>query len=107
MKSRDNRNVRSFVAYYHESRTHLSLAKASPEPRPVNLSKQGAVIAIPQVGGLHHRYEVRDAAPGPRGAFGGRNAALVMSVANATEDCSSHWNSHIPDNCDSRTRLIT
>jgi transposase InsO family protein len=29
------RHVKSFVAYYHESRTHLSLAKNTPESRPV------------------------------------------------------------------------
>ena len=26
----------SFLAYYHESRTYLSLAKDAPEPRPVH-----------------------------------------------------------------------
>ena len=51
------RHVKSFLAYYHESRTHLSLAKDTPEPRPVHPPELGAVIAIPQVGGLHHRYE--------------------------------------------------
>ena len=30
------RHVKSFLAYYHESRTHLSLAKDTPEPRPVH-----------------------------------------------------------------------
>jgi hypothetical protein len=30
-----HRHVRCFLAYYHESRTHLSLAKNAPEPRPV------------------------------------------------------------------------
>ena len=30
------RHVKSFLAYYHESRTHLSLAKDPPEPRPVH-----------------------------------------------------------------------
>ena len=29
------RHVKSFLAYYHESRTHLSLAKDAPEPRNV------------------------------------------------------------------------
>jgi hypothetical protein len=52
------RHVKSFLAYYHESRTHLSLAKDAPEPPPLEL---GAVVAIPQVGGLHHRYERRAA----------------------------------------------
>lgn len=53
------RHVKSFLAYYHESRTHLSLAKDTPEPRPVHAPERGAVVAIPQVGGLHHRYERR------------------------------------------------
>ena len=43
------------------SRTHLSLNKDAPEPRPVQATKLGDVIAIPQVGGLHHRYERRAA----------------------------------------------
>jgi transposase InsO family protein len=55
------RHVKSFLAYYHESRTHLSLAKDSPEPRPVHPLELGAVVAIRQVGGLHHRYERRAA----------------------------------------------
>ena len=55
------RHLKSFLAYYHESRTHLSLAKDSPEPRQVHPSECGAVVAIPQVGGLHHRYERRAA----------------------------------------------
>ena len=48
-----DRHVRSFLAYYHESRTHLSLAKDAPEPRPVHSPERGTVVAIPQVGGLH------------------------------------------------------
>src|SRR4030088_2597715 len=55
------RHVKSFLAFYHESRTHLSLAKDPPEPRPVHQLELGAVVAIPQVGGLHHRYERRAA----------------------------------------------
>jgi putative transposase len=55
------RHVKSFLAYYHESRTHLSLAKDSPEPRRVQSAECRAVVAIPQVGGLHHRYERRAA----------------------------------------------
>jgi transposase InsO family protein len=55
------RHVRSFLAYYHASRTHLSLAKDPPEPRSVQPLESGAVVAIPQVGGLHHRYERRAA----------------------------------------------
>src|ERR1700737_276418 len=55
------RHVKLFLAYYHESRTHLSLAKDPPEPTPVHPPELGAVVAIPQVGGLHHRYERRAA----------------------------------------------
>src|SRR6266487_5341546 len=55
------RHVKSFVTYYHESRTHLSLGKDSPESRAVQSPELGRVVAIPQVGGLHHRYERRAA----------------------------------------------
>jgi putative transposase len=55
------RHLKSFLSYYHESRTHLSLAKDTPTARPVQPPDLGAVIAIPQVGGLHHRYERRAA----------------------------------------------
>jgi putative transposase len=37
--------------------THLSLDKDRPDSRPIMPSKIGKVVAIPQVGGLHHRYE--------------------------------------------------
>jgi len=55
------RHLQPFITYYHESRTHLSLAKDTPGPRPVQPPELGAVVAIPQVGGLHHRYERRAA----------------------------------------------
>ena len=50
-----------YLAYYHRSRTHLSLAKGSPHPRPIAPLPLGRVVAIPQVGGLHHRYDRRAA----------------------------------------------
>jgi hypothetical protein len=46
-----------FFDYYHGSRPHLSLAKNSPEPRPIEAPDRGRVITLPQVGGLHHRYQ--------------------------------------------------
>jgi transposase InsO family protein len=46
-----------YLVYYHQSRTHLSLAKDSPHPRPIAPPTLGRVVAIPQVGGLHHRYD--------------------------------------------------
>jgi putative transposase len=50
-----------YLAYYHRSRTHLSLDKDAPESREVQPPKQGEVVEIPEVGGLHHRYERRAA----------------------------------------------
>jgi transposase InsO family protein len=50
-----------YLAYYHHSRTHLSLAKDSPQPRPIAPPTLGPVIAIPQVGGLHYHYDRRAA----------------------------------------------
>jgi len=47
----------SYLHYYHHSRTHLSLAKDCPDPRPIRPPSHGKMIAIAQVGGLHHRYE--------------------------------------------------
>src|SRR5437879_13095736 len=55
------RTLNSYFDYYHRSRTHLSLGKDSPEPRPIQPPKMGSVVAVPQVGGLHHRYERRAA----------------------------------------------
>ena len=46
----------AYFEYYHESRTHLSLDRNAPTPRQVKHPAIGRVIAIPQVGGLHHRY---------------------------------------------------
>ncbi len=54
-------HLKSFINYYHRSRTHLALAKDSPEPRPIQTADAGRIIAIPQVRGLHHRYERRTA----------------------------------------------
>ena len=55
------RRLRSYLRNYHGSRTHLALEKDPPEPRAVEPPERGAVVALPQVGGLHHRY-VRRAA---------------------------------------------
>jgi hypothetical protein len=55
------RHMKSFVPYDHESTTHLWLANDTPEPLPAHPLELGPVVAIPQVGGLHHRYEWRAA----------------------------------------------
>jgi putative transposase len=51
------RVLASYVAYYMRSRTHLALAKDSPLPRAVYAPSSGRIVATPEVGGLHHRYE--------------------------------------------------
>jgi len=58
------RLVRSYINHYHEDRCHLGLGKDTPNgrsvtPRPSSTAK---VVALPRVGGLHYRYEWRDAA---------------------------------------------
>jgi transposase InsO family protein len=56
------RHLKFFMEYYyHGTRTHLSLAKDTPESRSVQQPGSGRVVAVPQVGGLHHRYERRAA----------------------------------------------
>ena len=53
--------IENYLGYYHRSRTHLGLDKDAPEPRPVQGADAGEIVAFPQVGGLHHRYERRAA----------------------------------------------
>ena len=55
------RTLLLYFTYYHGARTHLSLGKDAPDTRPVHPTTLGRVIAILQVGGLHHRYERRAA----------------------------------------------
>ena len=50
-----------YVAYYHGSRTHLSLDKDAPTSRRIQDVVEGRVVAFPEVGGLHNRYERRAA----------------------------------------------
>src|SRR6266481_6981230 len=55
------RRLRSYLRYYHGSRTHLALEKDAPQPRAVEPPDLGRVVAVPHIGGIHHRY-VRRAA---------------------------------------------
>ncbi len=45
-----------YFDYYHHSRTHNALDNNAPFPRVVEPPERKRVVAIPQVGGLHHRY---------------------------------------------------
>jgi putative transposase len=51
----------SYFQYHHGARTHLSLNKNCPQPRRIQQPSAGEIIAFPEVGGLHHRYERRAA----------------------------------------------
>jgi len=50
-----------YCSYHERSRTHLSLDKDTPIPRPITPPGDGTTVGIPEVGGLHHRYERRAA----------------------------------------------
>ena len=56
------RLVFDYVAYCNDDRCHLSVEKDAPMPRPVMArpSANATVVALPRVGGIHHRYEWRD-----------------------------------------------
>jgi putative transposase len=56
-----HRILARYVSYYHGARTHLALQKDAPDGRPIERAEVGRVVALPEVGGLHHRY-VRQAA---------------------------------------------
>jgi hypothetical protein len=51
------RVLKSYFEYYNQYRTHLALEMDSPAGRPIQPPEHGKVVSIPQVGGLHHRYE--------------------------------------------------
>ena len=54
----------SFFDYYHYDITQYGLGKDTPVERPVQPrpAKGTKVIELPRVGGLHHRYEWKEAA---------------------------------------------
>ena len=56
------RILTDYLSYYHQHRTHRSLAQDCPEARAVEPPELGKIIELPMVGGLHHRYARRAAA---------------------------------------------
>lgn len=54
------RLLAEYVSYYHEDRTHLGLMKGTPAGREAEkISSAGCqVVAMPRLGGLHHRYDL-------------------------------------------------
>jgi putative transposase len=55
------RILKGYFEYYERSRTHLALEKDAPGWRAVEPPSFGTIIELPQVGGLHYRYERRAA----------------------------------------------
>jgi len=49
-----HRLLAAYQNYYNTARTHLGIAKDPPDHRPIQAL--GAIIAVPVLGGLHHRY---------------------------------------------------
>jgi hypothetical protein len=58
------RLIRSYLEYHHEDRPHLGLGMDAPDRGAVTRrpSPTAEVVALPRVGGLHQRYEWREAA---------------------------------------------
>jgi putative transposase len=54
----------SYFEYYHQDGRHLGLDKETLMGRPVSnrASPSARLVALPRVGGLHHRYEWSEAA---------------------------------------------
>ena len=51
------RLLTDYLTYYHCFRTHLALEMDCPVTRPLQPPERGKIIAVPEVGGLHHHYE--------------------------------------------------
>ncbi len=54
------RLMKEYVRYYHEDRTSLALAKETPAGREAGRwsDVNSRIIAMPRLGGLHHRYDL-------------------------------------------------
>ncbi|WP_363321030.1 hypothetical protein [Desulfobacula sp.] len=63
-KNHLRRILTAYLGYYHDDKTHLGLDKDTPSGRSVREKclKNCKVIALPRLGGLHHRYEWRKSA---------------------------------------------
>ena len=62
--SRHLRNIPcAYVAYYNDDRTHLGIDKDTPLERPIRTRPKNArIVATSGVGGLHHKYDWKQAA---------------------------------------------
>jgi len=53
--------VRQHATYYNGDRPHMALEGDAPVSRAVEPPNNGKVVALPRVGGIHHRYARRAA----------------------------------------------
>jgi putative transposase len=51
------RVLRTYLAYCNVTRPHQSLDNNSPRRRDVPSDPSGHIVSVPEVGGLHHRYQ--------------------------------------------------
>ena len=58
------RILREYFNYYNHDRTHCGIDKDAPLHREIQTKPVdgGQIVALPRVGGLHHRYEWQKAA---------------------------------------------
>ncbi len=56
--------MKEYIEYYNSDRCHLSVGRDSPNGREAQMkpSESAKVVSLPRLGGLHHKYEWRDAA---------------------------------------------
>jgi len=52
-----HRLLRAYLAYYNAARPHHALDQNSPHPRSLAPPSRKRILAIPHLGGLHHRYQ--------------------------------------------------
>lgn len=54
------RLMSEYIRYYHDDRTHLALEKRTPGGRvaATDSDPSCAVVSMPRLGGLHHRYDL-------------------------------------------------
>ena len=51
------RLLRTYLVYYNVARPHQSLDNDSPRRREVLPVQSGRIVTVPEVGGLHRRYQ--------------------------------------------------
>jgi hypothetical protein len=54
------RRMNEYVRYYHEDRSHITLAKKTPAGRESATTSESRyrIVSTPRLGGLHLRYDL-------------------------------------------------